>query len=341
MTQWLIYLMALLVTQPLMAIMIHHNVESSSNVYEWVVDNISPFDELVVSWNGLRPVSGEIDIAISIKQDGWTEELPYAVWAANEQKTFKVMAKSENARTNEDTLELLNKRKATGFKVKVEAKDGASLNNFWRLHASFCDVASYREKIASDAAWKGSESIRIPLPGRSQVALDHPRNMHLCSPTSTSAVVTYLAGKNFGAVDFAQKVWDKGHNIYGNWIFNVAEASNCLGKGWSIYMERFDSFDKVYNNLKLGIPTVVSVRGSLPGAIHPYKEGHLIAVIGYDKDQDTILCMDPAYNQDNDTLVSYPRVDFLKACAARGYIAYCFDIANSDMIAYLEAPRGR
>src|SRR5262249_48307601 len=153
--------------------------------------------------------------------------------------------------------------------------------------------------ISYDANWKGIESVRIPFAGRSQIALNHPRNMDLCSPTATSAVVSYLSGKIISATDFAERVWDKGHDIYGNWIFNVAEASNVLAKGWSIYVMRYDSFNKIYNNLKLGYPTVVSVRGSLPGAIRPYTKGHLIAVIGYDKEQDTILCMDPCYTNDN------------------------------------------
>ncbi len=90
-------------------------------------------------------------------------------------------------------------------------------------------------------------------------------------------------------------------------------------------MARFESFEKLYNNLKKGLPTVVSVRGTLPGAIMPYKEGHLIAVIGYDKESDCILCMDPAYLTDAETLVRYPRQDFLQACRSRGNIGYFFD----------------
>lgn len=300
---------------------LHHNVETKQSVYEWVVEDTEPFDELVVSWNATRPEAGEYSIFVSVKiLNRWSEELPYAVWGARGQRTFTSPAKDMPVRTNEDTVEIIGySSKATGFKVKVE---GASLEGLRALHAS-C-----RTKTAEDLSWKGTTSVHVPVAGRSQMALDHLRNMDLCSPTSTSSVISYLKGENYPATDFAAKVWDAGFDIYGNWIFAVAESSSFLGKGWHAYMARIDSFEPIYKNLHRGIPTVVSVRGTLTGAIHPYTKGHLIAVIGYDAESDRILCMDPGYASDKETLVQYDRLEFLQAMQRRGYIAYCFDIAN-------------
>ncbi|MCE5294220.1 MAG: C39 family peptidase [Chlamydiales bacterium] len=314
------------------ATVLHHPVGTTESVYEWVVDEAVAFDELVVSWNAIRPKVGKYEVSVQIKTDTWTEDLLYAIWDANFQRTFTTKAQNGHARTNEDTVELLQGRKATGFKVKIEAKDGASLRDLWALHASMCEIGPFKEKIAQDT-WKAEKSVHIPVVGRSQIALDHIRNMSLCSPTSTSAVLTHLVKKEVAPIDFAAKVHDSGFDIYGKWNFNVAMSADVLGNSWHAYMARFASFDVIYKQLERGIPTVVSVRGTLTGAIHPYPQGHLIAVVGYDAESDRVLCMDPAYPTDAETLVCYDRQEFLQSCARRGYIGYFFDNLTLQTVA--------
>ncbi len=323
-------------SQMLFSTVLHYDVQVSDNkALEWICTDLKPFNELVVCWNAERPVIGEYEVYLRVKTDVWTEDLLYASWGAKEQRTFATAAKNLIVRTNEDILEILGGKEATAFCVTISAKNGSSLEGLWALHASTCSIEAFKQVVQNDNNWKGTLSVFVDVLGRSQLALDHPRCNDLCSPTSTSAVVSYLADKTIFAPDFAAKVWDAGFDIYGNWIFNVAQSASFLGKPWKCYMARYNSFEEIYTNLKKGIPTVVSVRGQLPRAIHPYAKGHLIAVIGYDKDDDCILCMDPGYPRDQDTLVRYPREDFLRACANRGYIAYffdkpssCFDIAN-------------
>ncbi len=312
----LMAVMGLLCSQGLFCQVFHHSVSGPS--VEWTVEDVEPFDELVVSWNGAR--CDDVAISVRVKLDEWSEELPYAVWGPNGQRTFTSASHVVKARTNEDTIEILDGLKARGFSVKI-----VSAGAIRSLHASCIDTKKFKEEIAKDIGWKGAESILLPVAGRSQLALKHPRNTSLCSPSSTAAVASFLSGQEYPTADFAAKVWDAGFDIYGNWIFNVAEAAAFLGKGWNVYMARYLSFEDIYRNLKLGRPTVVSVRGTLPGTVMPYSQGHLIAVIGYDKDQDCILCMDPAYPSDEETLVRYPRSEFLEACAKRGYIGYFFD----------------
>ncbi len=304
----------------LISAVLHQHVDTKETIYEWTCETES-FDELVISWNGERPKQGEFAFSVRLKIDTvWTEPLSYAVWADSEQKTFK--SETINAISYQDTIETKNGVLANGFSLQIVAKNGATLENLWSLHAST------KQGSLQAGDWSGDESCMLKVAGRSQLALNHPRNTSLCSPTSTAAVVSFLSKKEVDTADFAAKVWDAGFDIYGNWIFNVAEAASRLGKSYSVYMARFSSFEEIYKNLKKGLPTVVSVRAALSGAIMPYKEGHLIAVIGYDKESDCILCMDPAYLADADTLVCYPRQEFLTACKTRGNIGYFFDMED-------------
>jgi hypothetical protein len=66
------------------------------------------------------------------------------------------------------------------------------------------------------------------------------------------------------------------------------------------------------------------VRGPLPGSAKPYANGHLMAVIGYDPSQQTVICMDPAFPADSETHVVYHLSDFLQAWSRRGNVAYVF-----------------
>lgn len=307
---------------------LHRELTSSdtkTDTFTWQVPETVPFDELLVSWNAVRPSLGEYAISIKVKCNDWSEELSYAVWAANLQRTFASESSSQQVCTNEDTIELLNGAKATGFSVKVEARNGASLAGISCLHAAFCDVQKTKAKNGDILSFSGNESIILQVPARSQMALKHTRNDSFCSPTATSALVSYLAGKDVPALDFAVHVWDEGSDIYGNWIFNIAESFERLRDPWRCYVARLDSFEPIYERLKRGIPSVVSVRGPLHGSAMPYDTGHLIAIIGYDAESKSIICIDPAFPTDAETIVRYEARDFLQAWCRRGQIAYLFE----------------
>lgn len=318
----------ILATQPLFSEILHQEFSPSlvkDNCLEWCVAETTPFDELVVSWNAARPQVGEFAITVSVKTKEWSEDLLYAVWGSDGQCTFMSTAASLQVRTNEDTVELLAGTKARGFCVKVEAKNGAKFDDFWALHAAFVDLEAFKANSHKVSKWQSAKSAYVPVPGRSQVALCHARHMDLCSPTSTSSVVSFLASCEIPTVEFAENVWDCSFDIYGNWIFNMAESAAILNKTWRCYAGRLDTFEPIFANLERAVPSVVSVRGPLRGAIFPYQKGHLIAVIGYDAKKDRILCMDPAYPSDAESLVSYDREDFLQAWSRRGQIAYIFE----------------
>ena len=275
------------------------------------LENIAPFDELIVSWNADRPSTGNYKIYVSVKTDSWSPWQLYASWGADGQSSFL---------SSIDTFNLPEGQKATGFQVKTEPAEGIrSLH----VYTNGNKTREAQQHIPYTTA------VALPVAGLSQMALDHERAGSLCSPTSTAAVVRYLSNNpQINAVDFAKKAWDRGCDIYGNWPLNIAQAAAELGASWECWVERLDGFDEIYRRLHQGTPVVVSVRGPLPGSAQPYAQGHLIAVVGYDPEQQQVLCMDPAFPSDEETRVSYNLADFIEAWNRRGRIAYLFSMKD-------------
>jgi hypothetical protein len=164
--------------------------------------------------------------------------------------------------------------------------------------------------------------VDLQVPCISQKKLPHPRSSHLCSPTSITSLLQYLVGQNFNPIDIAQHVYDQEADIFGNWSLNCAEASSKLPEGSLCAVHFLDSFMPILENLKYGIPSIVSIQGSLSNAPQPYPSGHLVVVKGYNSQKSLIHCMDPACETDEETNISYDAEEFLQAWTRRGSIAY-------------------
>lgn len=302
----------------------HHTVKCScldAKKYIWLCEETLPFDELIVSWNAARPHGrGKFNISIAVKTEDWSGWLPYAFWGHAAQGSGEAKDGHGNLSINQDIIELPHGQYATGFQVAVEALDGANIAEFYALHA----CASRPRELPVVHETKGTASIELNVPLSSQMRLPHPRQADMCSPASTMAVLSYLVNSKEDKVSFALKVCDETFDVFGNWVLNMAEASNVLGKAWRCWVQRLNDFDAIYQQLCLGYPTVVSIRGPLPGSALPYAHGHLVVVKGYDAHHQRVLCMDPAFPTDISTDVSYALSDFLTAWGRRRYIAYVF-----------------
>lgn len=266
--------------------------------------DLPEFDEMIISWNGKRPTSGEIPISVRVLLDEWSSWISYAFWGATSQRG--VHHKSESSEVYQDILKISGK--ARGF--EVQAKD-------LRVHVYTNGVQSPLQTAL--------KPVELQLKGLSQMLLKHPRHLDLCSPTSTTAVLHYLLNKNaVDPVQFATNVWDEKFDIFGNWVLNTAEASTYLGDNWDVWVEKLGGFANIYERLLEKTPVIVSVRGPLQGSATPYKSGHLLVVIGFDPELREVLCMDPAFEIDAKTHVRYGLDDFLNAWNRREKIAYVF-----------------
>ena len=99
----------------------------------WSMDDVPCFDEMLLSWSANRPLSGNITISVSLKTDSWSDWHLYAVWGSSGQHGGN--AKDNHTRIFQDTIDILEGHTASGFRVHLEAHDGADLSNIRAIHA--------------------------------------------------------------------------------------------------------------------------------------------------------------------------------------------------------------
>jgi len=317
-------LMTVLMSQAHASELMHRSLledEKQNNTFVWEETQLKPFDELIVSWDAERPANGSYLIQVSLLTSEWSPWLDYAFWGACDQYTFKQLLSDQGIQVYQDTIELQNNQ-AIGFRIRILANEGASLDGFRALHISATDLKTHAIEIVP----LENVSVNLSVTGFSQIALPDERSLRLCSPTSTTAVVNFLSGTlNLSPIEFANAVVDSAFDIYGNWVLNTAQASHKLGKPWHCLVARLTTFSQVIDQLMKGYPVVVSIRGPLVGSARPYESGHLVVVTGYDSESQEVFCMDPAFPTDDLTSVKYPLNEFLTAWGRRKGIAYIFD----------------
>lgn len=309
----------------------HHyisDIESESTSYTWEQPDVISFDELIVSWNVMRPQYGEFHVSISVKiGEMWSPWFLYATWGSESQKGGDIKATRFPLEIQQDIVKMVDGQKATGFRIRIQAVSGAILDEFYSIHV----CASSITDVYPEKNFNANYSIDLKIPLISQMILTHPRHRDMCSAASTSAVISYLLNKNrIDPVFFALKARDEAFDIFGNWVLNTAHASAVLGKKWHCWVQRLTGFEDIYTRLRASIPVVVSVKGPLPGSALPYNQGHLLVVKGYHHKEKKVLCMDPAFGDDESTNVSYDLKDFLEAWSRRQCIAYLFEKTDQN-----------
>lgn len=308
--------------------------------YTWTVQHLAPFDELLISWNAYRPLRGHYVILSRVLiQNLWSPWLLYAVWGSREQFSFHDTTTAAPVHSFQDQVEILDQKVATGFCLRIEACNGASLDHFYSLYACTSKLGSPSPTIWSPPSHSISP---LSVPGISQLLLNHPRAHGFCSPTSTTAVIqSFVSHQQLSPLCFARHVYDSGFDIYGNWAFNIAQAfvelfyfqasqkrrqsvNQALGSHWQCFYTRIKDIQWLWWCLGKGIPVVISVKGTLPGSFLPYSNGHLMVIKGYDAMTQHFLCMDPAFPSNEETEVAYPWQALMQAWERRHYLTYFF-----------------
>lgn len=302
---------------------------STCNECLWEKDSCVPFTELILSWNAMRPSSGNLTFLVNVKYGDniWSGWQRMAEWGERLQRSF-INKTNPYVHTKHVRVEMQHGIVGRGYKVKVVFNKGAEPRDLRALFACLSNLKQF--KVARPNLSSPSTFIH-GVPKQSQMVLDHPRFRDLCSPTSTSIIVNYFTAKFNGhsarqvlddyVSNFANKVYDRKLNIYGNWQLNVAQAFDASKGDVFFRVERLNGFSDLYDYLRKKIPVAVSVH-RLPGGALPYKSGHFMVVVGWNQAKQKVLCIDPAFEGSSRTLRAYKLWDFLQAWGRSVNLSY-------------------
>jgi hypothetical protein len=279
-------------------------------------EQIPPFNQLIFSWNAHKGDRGYLLFSIQphLKEtETWSAYwYPMGSWGADQCRSFRTENLDDQMAYNYVHLDGINKHYANGFRIKVEAFDGAHLENLHAIHICTCDFEKFQRETVGPQHKKLASISIANVPAYSQFEIPDEKNKVMCSPTSTCMLASFLLKKPLDPYIFAKQAYDPGLNAYGSWPFNTATAFE-NDPAYLFYVARLNSFFELYKILAQGIPVVISVKGTLPGAVKEFTDGHLILIVGWDKKKQMVLCHDPAFCPAAKVPHAYPLIDIVRA----------------------------
>jgi len=296
--------------------------------------NIPNFTQLIPSWNAVRPVGGHFSLWVQARDQRtkrWDNWYHVADWGDGIQRSY-MSDPGAATRFFHVRLEALNAKEMDGFKLRIQAHGAADIAQVRTLAVNTTHNDRFVSEVHNGALRKLSSLHIAHVPHWSQMTLNHERSDALCSPTSCSMLVSYLNKKIVDPLSFARKAYDGGLDAYGSWPFNAAGVFELSGQSLVCAITRLNSFIALHGLLQKGIPVALSIRGALKGSAkksHPH--GHFLVVVGFDGEHDQVICHDPAFPDDEKTVVRYDRKNFLAAWENSKRLVYLISPVRSVM----------
>jgi uncharacterized protein YvpB len=259
------------------------------------------FDLLIPSWEAKTPSGSWISLEVRVRiGDHWSRYYSFGTW--------EEISKSENPNTGSrnasldgqkdvdgkvitDTLKLERPATVLQYRVKGYSAQNMAPQVNWLGFTTDLQKQNKQDKSISDQSVWGT-TLEVPM--RSQMVFKEGEGW--CSPTSTSMVLAYY-GIHKSVPEVAKGVYDRTYGGTGNWAFNVAYTSSL---GLRSHVARLSSLLDLERLIAAGQPVPISVgwkKGELTGAPIPSSAGHLMVVVGFDK-QGNIVVNDPAAAND-------------------------------------------
>ena len=289
------------------------------------------FDRVVASWNADCPAGTFVVVELAASPDGgktWTKWLEAARWGDREtikaHPAVEVVKQDAGARINEDTLELKQKADRLRMRVTLRTERPAVTPLVSLVSVA---VADKSQEVAADDAPGPAWGKELRTEFRSQGWEQSDMSYRLCGPTSTTMALT-AHGIALPTADVARACWDDDNEIYGNWPFIAAAASDLMRKHEERippkagHRKAFRSWVAWPSDWKLveqevlkGHPVVVSIRfgkGELKGSPTTASDGHLVLVKGFTREGHPIV-HDPAFRSATKGRVVYDRQELHRA----------------------------
>ncbi len=282
-------------------------------VFHFHKGGVAPFTQLIPSWNSTRPSKGHYAVYVRVRDAAtheWDQWLHVAYWGERGQRSYGMRGNFSSF--HYARLEMNKGRKADAFELKIEAHEGASLERLQLVAVSTSDKELFQPESYSKRVQQLRSVYITEVPQISQMNLPHKDAGKICSPTA----ITVLSGAFFtlhNPLKTAEQVYDHGLSIYGNWMFNTAQAYLLCRERIFFYPVRLADFSALHALLVQGIPVVVSIRGTLTGAAKSFPGGHLLVVVGWNARSKKVVCHDSAFKNKEDIEVEYDLYEFIAA----------------------------
>ncbi len=292
--------------------------------------NTMPFSQLIFSWNGLKPKMGYYVFWVQVrdrKTHSWGNWHKMIEWGAMRQRSYAHFGNDVFSAYHHVRLEVDPSRLADAYRIKIVAHEGADLSLLYSYCVNLADFNKFTPEDIVELASHLKKSIHlVGISKEAQFSVDHKDNRRICSPTCCAILTKYLAGTHIDPAYMADEVYDEGLGSYGAWQFNTAALFHYNKQRACFFVIRPNSFYELYQQLKRGIPVIVSVRGSIDGAPQEYPSGHLILIVGYDTDTQSVICHDSATHDVKTVLKYYPLESFVRAWENSRRLTYWVDL---------------
>lgn len=267
------------------------------------------YDRVVPSWNVRTPDGSSVEIAARVHRagqpvSGW---LRVVTWS---RKTRGARDTSSGSATlDQETLKITGG--ADAVELRATLRQGTATDTP-TLSALGLTAFASTQAPSSAVSSTGGQTLKIPVPYRSQRTAPAPIAMRVCGPTSLSMILEYH-GIDLTIEAVAALARDPtGAVQYGNWSYLAATAAEL---GMDTEVRAMATLDEVVQELQKGNPVIMGIafeRGELPGSPIPDTAGHLILARGFDKDGN-IHVNDPAGHRPQNGQIRYGRAELARA----------------------------
>ncbi|MDR0953522.1 MAG: C39 family peptidase [Elusimicrobiota bacterium] len=264
------------------------------------------FDSLVLSVSAKLAKEAALLIQASVKTEkGWSGFYKLAYISKNYKKTF---THDKDAFANIAVDTLLPKGKAQYFKYQITVLGHAQIG---LICAALTNAeVKYNKSLALETLGLNDFELKAaPLSQRE--FKDKKLQDKICAPACLTMVLNYY-GKKTTLAETIKNVYDDTTNTYGVWPLNTALAAQF---GLNACVVRASSIAQIEGELYKGKPVIVSLsykKGELKNALQPQTQGHLVVIIGIDKNGN-IIALDPAAKTAKQARIVYSREQFAKA----------------------------
>ena len=262
-------------------------------------ESAEPFTELIPSWNAETPTGTWVEIRARVRiDDRWTGWYAFGSWSTDDARGRRESVanqRDDDGRVLTDTLRLRSPAGAYQLALTLYADDPAQPPAVLMAAGLASRPSETVRDLAADRSTWGTV---LEVPERSQMVYPNGGPVW-CSPTSTSMVMAYWADRTGTpslvrpVPEVAAAVYDPVYRGNGNWSFNTAYAAR---DGLTAYVSRMSSVAQLERWIAAGVPIVVSIAwnaGELPNAAVPSTDGHMLVVVGIDRNGQVVV-NDPA-----------------------------------------------